>query len=815
MKKIKFSILLMAVFSIASLVGCQEAVSSSSSSSSSSFSSSSSSTLEEEPAYKFLHNEEQSIKLPFVSLNEKLSYQGSLSDTLALSFLYKSQENLSLKMKVTFKEETVTIKDYQKTAEGYLFSFGTIDINELSNVVKVEIINGEQTLTSGECSYSTYIEAIKNLKQEELGYEKLDYLAYRSLLVSFINYVNINSNSQFTLTDEDKALIYNSRNENYYHVNWGERDSLTLEGTAQEGFAWKTAVMQNNSLKFTFSLTEELVDLSSHITINGKEETYPVFKENEQNEEDKINYYFTTNELSPVEFNSKISVSIYQNNEKISSTATYSLLRAIAHSDIYGDEKEKELANALYSYGKAATWFKNKDQAVYSYLPPINDNGIYTLEIDEYTYDDSRMLVNKSLSTFGAYLYVNGIAIDSNHPTYDTEEVKVNYENGVFKLALNNASVDGILVKENVPLEIELTGDSEIKGTLYRSWDDKNKKISGSIISDGKVTLTSKNHSKLLINGSLYSGDDLSLQNINVEIKTSYAASNGVTVGKNLSLTNNSDLKVNYSSAVPSSANGVDVGENINIDNSSLQTKDFNNGLFLKGSSLTIDNDSHLSLIGKGYGITSSETNKELSFNNGKIYIEGNTGVNYCNVTVDQAKVEIVANNGFTIERHDGIKQSFKTISKDYQKGEVHLINKTPYNQYWDVNYTLCVDEMNIDGGTLYLEGNSVNGVIYTTKGLAMNLKNCDMYIKNNSFGHGINASSYNETLTIDSTSRLFVQNCDIAIGCWLSDTETDEVIKVYIYGDFAVDGYKGAIGEWDDHTKIMEGSIRYSNRVS
>jgi len=266
-----------------------------------------------------------------------------------------------------------------------------------------------------------------------------------------------------------------------------------------------------------------------------------------------------------------------------------------------------------------------------------------------------------------------------------------------------------------------------------------------------------------------------------------------------------------------SQASGIDCQGNFNIQNSSLNTKDFNEGLFLSGEldqKIDFLGNSNVSFIGNGYGINSTKGNKELNFAQGNIYIEGNTGINYCNVTVNEAILKVVANNGYVIERHEGLKQVFTTKSGQYTKGEVYLINKTPYNQWWDVNYTLCVDELNVNGGTLHLEGNSVNGVIYTVKGSKFNLANCDMFIVNNSFGHGINAGSFNEELTIAKTARLFVEHCDIAIGCWLTSSEIDSVIKVYIYGDFAVNNYKARVGEWDTHCDVIEGSIRYGTQV-
>ena len=804
-KKIKSLLLMTALIS---LFACDnQNISSSSSTSSSSASSSTSTSIIKEDEYEFNFNNDKIISLPAIKENQ-LSINALLSNVVAINFTYNTEENI--KVKINFKEKNYLLKT-NKVDNGYQFVFGEIDYLDMDKNINITILNNEKEVLRKEFNFKNYLLTIKDYQQNDLNYDNKKFVSYQTMISSFINFINNyrlmhSSNNLIDLTEGENKLLFNSLKENIYHVDWGKRDNLTIYGDEKEGFNWLNAEENDNSLKFNFTLDNEYKSLKAKIIINNEEEIIEPIKQENQ-------YYFVTRKLSPLEYSYNISCTIYNEDTLISKYAEFSLNRAIAKVDIVGSDNEKLYSNSLYSYAKASAWYNEKN-VVYSYLPPVNDNGLYTCEIDEYVYDDSRLLVNKSLSTFGTYLYINGVALDSNNTSFTSNEFDASYEDNKFKVVLKGGSIDGILVKENTPLEIIVEEDTLINGTLYRDWNDKNNKFSSSILVEGELNIVSKNNSKLTINGNIYT-KKLYLNEANIEIN-SFVKNDGIVTLETLDI-NNSYLTIKNNLLENNNA-GIKVNGNLKINNSNVIINNYDDGLYLNGEieqTLIIDGEAKINIVAKSNGINSNIGNKDVFFNSGNTYIEGNTGINYCNVNVDNAYLKVVANNGYTIAHHDNLKQTFKTISEDYTLGEIHLVNNTPYNKWWDDNYTLCVEELLLNGGTLYLEGNSINGVIYTVNKTKMELKNCDVYIKNNNFGHGINAQSSDEELMIYNTSRLVIEHVDIAIGCWISESEETKPIYVTIQGDFAVDTYKGAIGEWDDKTKIIEGNVRYSNRVS
>jgi hypothetical protein len=139
------------------------------------------------------------------------------------------------------------------------------------------------------------------------------------------------------------------------------------------------------------------------------------------------------------------------------------------------------------------------------------------------------------------------------------------------------------------------------------------------------------------------------------------------------------------------------------------------------------------------------------------------------------------------------------------------FINNTPYNEWWDVNYSIKPEVLDINGATIYVEGSCRDGVIQTVPNALYNLQNTDFYIKSYKDGHGIGANASNEKINIENTSRMIISEVDIPI--W--NYNTSSPLKLAIRGDLTVNSYRGEINAWGDTTIIEEGSPRYFNKRS
>jgi len=800
---------------------------SSSSFSSESSSTSSSSIVEVTPPKE--DNRENVIycSLPYVNKSESIDISVSLKNCFEVNVRIKSENNLTLTYKIG-QEESVSLQNGVKKDNTINFSFEIEDILLINQDITIKISDNESiTLNLQDYFY--------NLFDVDLG----DFFTNKALeatLISVINYIGlmqqyngIEEDKLFNkdLTDNQKQLLYSSLSQNIYHVDWGNRDNLTITGENKEGFSWKYArlnVENDISLQYIFALNRDVNSLIARYEINDEVIETEVYKLDQslQTEQGMTLYGFKTDSVSPMEYQETISATIYEGENVISNEAGFSITRAIAYKDIYGSDVEKKLANALYSYAKSITWFGTPEVS-YDVLPAVNDNGIATCEIGEFTYDDARMLETTKYSAFGTYLYTSDNICDSNNAVIDNETYKIEYANNKFTITLNNAKLDGIMVRHGADLEIIVKGDSKISGSLYRSWDDKNAKISGSIISDSQnIVIKCENDAKLTINGSIYAPNNLVLDNANIEINTHKSGCDAIFAGTNLNI-DRSNIKNNFIGVRTANNAGIESKGNVTITNSSLEVNDFDQGIFLNDD-INLENaitDKIISVLGDSdvkiktnlYGINSHTINHEMLFEGENVYIESGTGINYGNVTIGECNFECIANAGYTIQASQPV--TFKTISEDYKKGIIKLVNNTPYNQWYDVNYVLKVKNMDINGGTLYLSGNSRMGVIQTESGATLNFANCDTYITSLNDGNGIRAEQLNEVITVFNTARLIIKDVDIPVACWAQPNENGVPVSLYIYGDMVVDSFRGAIGEWGDTTSIKEGGIRYTNRRS
>ena len=771
--------------------------------------------------------------LLFIKLNanDKIKVNVSLSDTLSVVFSFDdNRENIKPTLEVKIDDKISKSNAFLKDNSTYFMAFNDLKLEDLDKTFTAKAYLGDELVGEINMSVLTYINAILN-DIDNFALDIYSKMALETLLVSSINYAGIKQKSMGisedllvskNLTSEQRALLYNSSSDNFYNkgFNFVERDNLTTEGQSAEDFSWINGEIDfvNNALVYKFSVKSGQYN-SLKARVSFEDDSYDVQVNKIDTTDDKDNYYVSISNITPLQYHEDVKVEIYGDSTLISQKATYSFLRGLGHADNFASAIEKEQSNALYSLAKASIWWNYKNDIVYTKLPAVNDNGIITFDLFKYSFDDARFLLNKQFSTFGSYVYMGNAVCDSNNNELEGDNFSIKYENNEYVITLNGAEIDGILLSGAANVKIIVNADSIISSTLYRNWNDKNNNLSASIINDsGNVTITSNNDAKLTLNGNILINGDLTIDGsviTNVNLKKDINASKaivGVDVKGSVNIKNQAALYVNNVNLVSNSV-GLNAEKDVTIDNGILLVNNFDTALYLTNineeetkQTFTSLGNSIITLKGASYGFNSHDYNREINILGGNVEMEGNTGINFANVSVGDAELKVVANNGYTIQASKPV--TFKTTSGDYEKGKITLINNTTYNQWYDVNYVLRVIDMHINGGTLKLEGTTKNGIIYTEKDAKLVFENCDVFITSTNDGNGIRAQEGNETITIENTAQIKITGSDIPIGCWNGSSP----VKLYIRGNFVVDSYRGTIGEWDDKTIIVEGAINYIN---
>ncbi len=762
------------------------------------------------PVLSIKHRVEDAISFPYLSLP-----QGRISLSISDTLVWKVEiENGKGEMVETSNGEKTTHVGME-TGESVVFYGNPISYEELETSRKLEIA---QVGFVYEGSVIDYFSSLDEKKETMEHWEKLSYEAFKASFISTAGQIqrrkgmSADSCVDRLLSEEEKKALFSS-SDNYYHRDWTKRDYLQEEGTSMEGFSWSLPKFsaQEATLIYSFAASEEK-EYMAKVSIGSEIEMVSVKKE------ENGTYSFQTRVLAPSEFDDEIRVEIMVGEEKVSSTAIYSMNRALAKTDIVGTAEEKEFSSTMYSLAKSSAWHQNYD-GKYAYLPPVGDNGIYTLSLGEYNIDDARMLVPSSLSAWGSYLYIQGNIVDSNHPNLEGEKVSARYENGTFYVTLSGAEVDGIMVKNGGNVEVRVLADSTIQGSLYRSWDDKNQQRSSSIVTDGgSISISCDENAKLNVLEGIDSAKDITIQG-NVEVKRSRQIS-GIVATDQVEIDGN--VTVSYEGIGECEA-GICLGGNFLQSSGKLSIDKFQSGIVLTNESQTVHfQGGSAKISAKAFGITGRtkpKANHTILFDEGDYEVEGNTGIRFANVSVNAARVKIVAKQGFVIEYSEGIPTSFATTSGSVEKGEIYLINESPYNQWYDVEYVLKADEISVNGGKIFIEGNSVNGLLVTTHQAKWTFANCDVTLRSHTIGNGIQAQAQGEEIVVENTARIWMYQVNIPIACWSDGSEEFVPVQLILRGDFAVDGYKAQVaGDWGDATKIVadEGvSIRYIHPIA
>lgn len=740
------------------------------------------------------------------------------------------------------EENEKTVSEYVMDGDEYVFSYtgGTVlTVGEeiAASAVAKNAAGATEEIGSRDTSVQAYWESVLRMKREDLGYTDLDYLSLRSLAVNFLHYASkaqtaagmTENLADAGMTDEEKSLVYGY--DNIYQVDWTKR-TPTYEGADGEGFGWRGGesldLTNGVAMRFSFSYKGEKTDaLQAKVVLGSRTETVSVeaLPPEHQTENGATLYTVTTPALKATEFSSQTGIRIYAGKTPVSSRLIYSINRCIDKIYVDGNTEasEREKAAALYSFGKSAAWYAYKDSVEYTVLPAVNDNGIVTCSKFDYTYDDARMLrAKEGNGTFGQYVYLNGQAYDASSIPQDgtiAQGVTLSYSaaDNLFTVILDGAEVEQGLLSYYANLEIVVKSDSVVSGLCYRDWNDKGAKKGCAIGTDsGSISISGEAGAVLTVRGGILAPDGVTVNDIEVGVKSSQAGYNGVETNGSLTIGNGAALSVEYRGEKASSARGISVVGNISVNGSSLVSKGFNYGIFLDGAAddtkqnFTVDGESSVEVEAVAGGISSHSLNRKLDFKKGAIKITAAYGIDYANVTLDAAELTIRATGG------NGIGQDFPakltTVSGDPEVGKISVACDF-YNPYWDMKgRALWTSGMEIDGGTIRFEALNHTGVVETAQGAILNFDACNIHLRSDGNAHGIYANSGNEVITVEKAARVFMEKCGLPVGSWVNTSDTVQPVRIYVYGDMTAIGCGGGIGEWESNANLVEGSVRYMN---
>lgn len=668
------------------------------------------------------------------------------------------------------------------------------------------------------------------------GGQTLSQKALTSFSVSVLNAARA-FGANVELTRELSALVYESIGNNLYHSDWGKRDNISEEDAADKakGFVWEglPAIETENGtlLKYFFSVNAgEYLNPRAKITV-GNGEPYEVVAEKTEDKDGRIFYSVETDVVSPIDFDKPVSFEIFDGNNKISSKAVYSVNRAVAKADLSDSETARDTAKALYSLAKSAMWYLNRETVTYSYLPPVNGAGRYELVIGEYSYNDGRMSVAQQVFvSSGSSLYMAG--------TVTSDGVKENLGSGFtvtkvgekFTVTLGGASVDGIRATDKAlkSVNILLKGTSNVNNILLSAFGDDTPAASIKTLSD--LTISGNKGAVLNVYGNIYVKGTLTVENVTVNV---YGCSNvsAVACGK-LNVLHGGALNTE-STFAESTAAGIYADGDINIDGS-LSSKGYNDGVFLGGNSsqrLTVTNG-NLYIAAKAYGITgnstaAAKTNRKLTFNGGESYVRAGSGVRYGDISVGDALLTVIADVGYTVEAENPV--TIRTTSGDFRRGSLTLVNNA-YNAWWDVNYTVKVSNLLLDGGNVYIFGMCKDGVVHAETGAVISVNNCDLTVENGQnikevHGRGLNLNSGDEKVEIANSAKVIFRNCDAAVNCYGKSDGAENYAKFVNYGLVILDSYKCHLLPWNGENNVASwemkidvennGEIRTANYIS
>ena len=726
------------------------------------------------------------------------------------------------------RKSTLPAKKYGDTAVCYDAADGAIRLSVPSTVTSVSIGNDA----------STVFESVdgKNVFDFPIGYARLadtvrvsagndifdfdikNYLAelaedYSSkpveeraaarVAASLLNAAS--AYGDVTLTQEQAALVYDDNR--YCAGDWGLRDNLTQEAFpfAAEGFTSggvpTVEIGDGVMLTFSFEADERFTDVNVKARMGGD----PVDVKLEKN---GGKYSFAVSADDPNKFADDISFDVYDGAAVIGGgTASYSVTRALARVRDKGTvEADKNKATALYSLAKSVAWLERNDRVVYAYEPSTS----FGFEASEFSYTESAAPVDYG-DVWGVKLYVDGVKLSDRKTEHVRDGIRATRDGGVYGVELDGANIDGIFTEDPATsVTVDVKKDSRISYAVSENIGFD--RVTGSVYVNGDLIVTGEVGAVLDIYGNVFVTGNISTENVTVRIHTYDKSVAAVRCGGTLDI-RSGKIECGYIGD-GAGVYGLNAVGSINISGD-VSLDGFGTGIYLGGDeaqTLTVSSGS-VAIAADKYGISGADVIndnvyacRELYFAGGvtdiTVGLNGTAGISACNVTVDSGELCVTAKSGSALERKylggnewNGWQAttsyvSLKTISGDPDVGKVSLVNESG-------EYTACLAELSIDGGSVYIAGKRSGGVIASGKADAVfSVNNGDLAVENTAedHGHGIEMTQGGETLDIASSSRFTVKNCIAAVATW----GTPSAPTVNNRGLMILDGYGLDFTGWE-----------------
>ncbi len=761
-------------------------------------------------------------------------------------------ETLSMQYKVTlpsgYSSPNLIVNDdkittYTEDDESIIFTYD-VDYNEIAQDITATLMatnasGAEEQIGTCVKSPEAYLRQVLSSDKTTSELTDIEFISAKAVAS---NALNLAAKLQVlnSVAAEDVIKNYDTTNvfayDNIYQQKWTERDNPYQEGTFNlEGFNWVSGiapiVTDGVKLNFTFTVTEgAFTDLNARIYFGGQ--TYVVIPTLVETVGGNSTYTFTSNNVGVSSFSSKMGVNVYDGDVLLSKRALVSVNQAIDWVYVQGSTtaQQKDVMTALYSFGEAAAinaCAKLEDMSKFPAVFDDDGNPRYKIAVLDYTASLYTGETDYNVWGHESSVYVGGKAYEKSalsQPVSD-ESYEISYESSTntFNVNLLGGTIDGVMALYS-NLNLTVSNDTVLNGALNRSVDEFNANkactitaTSGSVTIAGAKTLT--------LNAGIVADGDLSITDTKITVAENKEKNEGLFALGKLTL-NNADITLTYNGLNKSTASSVAAKGDISITDTKLTASGYNYGIYLNGDvvenvssqKFVLNGDSNVNVVANVVGIGSHGVNRALDLKSGKITVKGEKGIDFCNITLAEADLKVVATYGKGLGQ--SLPAEITTTSGDYLKGSIDIENQST-EDFWGVDVTaVSVSKMAINGGKIKMSAQSSKGILYAVTDAQITLANCDLDIVGVGYdlsaakdGSAINAESGGLNMSIAVSARVFIENCSIPVGCW--NAEKPAVLT--INGDMAVTNFRAYISTWGDATSITTGSneIRYYNQIN
>lgn len=716
----------------------------------------------------------------------------------------------------------------------------------------LSVVSGGKT---GSADMEAYLRAVAAERSD------ISDVADASLSASVLYYASA-AGADVTVTDDERALVYVNSESKYNGNSWGERDSMTENAfpfAGAGGISWTAGeeisqgrrapaelVYDGNGagLSFRFTLpSDQYEHVTAFFVTDGKTtEAYPE-KESESN--GQTQYVVRTGNISPLDFDKTIYVGVKDGDTYLSSGGEaggrgYSVMRAAAFYWQFGAEEDKQIADAVYSLGKSATWVAHESDAAYTLVPSNTANGTYRLTIGNYDYADARMQiapVGEYGNAWGVSLYACGQVIDDDPQSVTEEGFSASRKNGSFTVTLNDGFTgDGISTFDGgsrAAVTVLVGGKATLDEIISSAFSaDPIGDATIGVLGDLTIAAAPGAVDPVLtLKGGIFTDGNLTVSGVTVNIPGQTNA-DGVVCSD---LTIEQGAELNIDCAGTGEYNGVNASGNVTIGGA-LRINGAENGIFLgtEEQTLSAADGSVIEIDVRGKGITgpaTTEKNRTLNLAGGNISIRSAlNGIEYADVTVGSASLSVETYGaGNAIASADNAPQvTFRTTSGSEDIGKVRLVT-TYFDEFDDRYSAIKAQSVILNGGNVYISSMCRGGAVTMPNGGEFTMDNCDVTIESghdiyklsaagaSAYGKGIDTSAGGARIVVGNSSKLIVKSCQVLVNGWTSD---ENVATLVNDGLIIMDGFMCSLEQWELGSWTVKlnvsgnGQVRYFNDI-